>query len=239
LRSALLKTLAGVAFLAAACGRIGYEPLPGPASSGAGGSLGAGTGGVTTTGAGGARGGGSGGSGAAGATGAAGASGAGGGLDASGPTATCSQAGSPTMTWSFDADMQSWELSGPGTMVWTAAAGDPSAGALQLDWNSGSTTQPRLVQALGDLSGRIATARVWLDSGTGVWVKLFVQTTSKLSWGDGGTVDLSPGQWTCLALDMSNPSFSKPQYDPTDVQVIGFQLQAGGQSRVYIDTVAY
>jgi len=52
-------------------------------------------------------------------------------------------------------------------------------------------------------------------------------------------VTLSQGQWTCLALDINNPVFSRQQYDPTDVRILGVDTQASGTSRIYIDTVAY
>jgi hypothetical protein len=159
--------------------------------------------------------------------------------DASGPPASCSQAGSPIMTWSFDTDVQGWALSGAGTMVWNATVGSPSPGALEVDWNNGQAIQARLVQALGNLSGRIVTASVWLDTGTGVQARIFVQTGTRSVWADSGYVTLKAGQWTCLALDIDNPVFSRQQYDPTNVQVLGVDMQAGGTARLYIDTVAY
>jgi hypothetical protein len=153
------------------------------------------------------------------------------------PNTTCSQAGTPTQLWSFDTDVQGWELSGPGTMVWTGAVGDPGLGAIQVDWTG--TTHPRLVQALGDLRGHIITAEVWVDSGTNVLTKLFVQSGTKLVWADGGVVTPTPGQWTCLALDIDNPAFSKNMFDPTNVSVVGLELGDNGGGRVYFDTFAY
>src|SRR5262245_65071805 len=111
----------------------GGSAAGGASAGGAGGALG--TGGITGT---------------AGTT----------GIDGAAPNTTCNQAGTPTQVWSFDTDLQSWELSGSGSMVWTGAVGDPGLGAIQVDWNAGTTTHPRLVQALGDLRGRIITARV-------------------------------------------------------------------------------
>jgi hypothetical protein len=142
------------------------------------------------------------------------------------------------MVWAFDASVEGWELSGSGTLVWTGAIGDPSPGALQLDFG-GTTTHPRLVQALGNLTGRIVTAEVWVDSGSGVGIKLFVQTGTRQVWADGGLVTALPGQWTCLALNIDNPVFSRQQFDPTDVQIVGLEIQASGQSRLYLDEVAY
>jgi hypothetical protein len=92
---------------------------------------------------------------------------------------------------------------------------------------------------VGDLSGRILTAEVWLDSGAGATVKLFVQTGTHLSWADGGVVTPTVGQWTCLALDVNNPVFSKAQYDPTAVNIVGFELLCSSTCRIYLDQVAY
>jgi hypothetical protein len=143
------------------------------------------------------------------------------------------------MVWSFDADAQGWVLSGAGTVVWNGTVGSPSPGALQVDWGSGQAIQVLLKQALGDLRGRIVTARVWLDTGGAVSARIFVQTGTRSVWADSGYVTLSQGQWTCLALDIDNPVFSRQQYDPTDVEILGLDMQANGTSRVYIDTVAY
>ena len=239
------RALAVALLVSAGCGRIGYDAL---APGGAGGrSTGVGgAGGASVVGAGGSSGGasmaGAGGSvGAGGALGSAGVTGTGGtteGGDAA-PNTTCSQAGTTTQVWSFDADLQGWELSGPGTMVWTGAVGDPGLGALRVDWGGGSTTHPRLVQALGDLRGRIITAEVWVDAGTSVTTKLFVQTGTKQVWADGGVVAPTPGQWTCLALDVDNPAFSHQQYDPSNVAIVGLELDGTGATRVIFDQIAY
>jgi hypothetical protein len=258
--SALVSVVLGLM----GCGRIGYDPLQsgivstgsaGATGTGAGGTAGTGAGGVAGTGAGGVAGTGAGGAAGTGAGGAGttGSAGQGGNVapsdasadavtppnDASGPPASCSQAGSPTMAWSFDASVQGWELSGAGTFVWNGTVGSPSLGALEVDWSNGPAIQVRLVQALGNLSGRIVTARVWLDTGGSVSARIFVQTGTKSVWADSGYVTLNQGQWNCLALDIDNPVFSRQQYDPTNVQVLGVDMQASGTSRVYIDSIAY
>jgi hypothetical protein len=213
----------------AGCGRLGYDPL----AEGAGGAIGLG-----------GAGGGGAASGAGGTFGSGGASGAGGGgvdgsgSDGAGGGATCGQAGAPTQVWSFDTTVEGWELSGTGTFGWTGTDGDPSVGALQVDWSSG-TVHPRLVQALGNLTGKIITMNVRVDAGSGVTAKLFVQTSSRLDWADGGLQAPTPGQWTCLALDLDNPVFAKQMYDPTDVQIVGLELDGMGSDSVLIDQVAY
>jgi hypothetical protein len=74
-----------------------------------------------------------------------------------------------------------------------------------------------------------------------IWngVKPFVQTTSRYWWADGGVVTPPAGQWTCVTLDIDNPAFSRQQYDPSDIQILGFELQTMAAGRVYIDQVAY
>ena len=221
---ALLVTLA----VAVGCGRLGYDPLVGQAGAG---------GAVVPAGSGGAAGGGAGGiTGAGGAGAGAGAGGTGGGADA----AACGQAGALTQVWSFDTTVQDWELSGTGTFGWTGADGDPAPGALDVAWTSG-TVHPRLVRSLGDLSGKIIGANVWLDPGTGsgVTAKVFVQTGTRLDWADGGVQALTAGQWTCVGLDVSNPAFGKQMYDPTDVEILGLELAGSGSCHVLIDQVGY
>jgi len=233
----LWRAVAAAVLVGAGCGRIGYDALAvndagsGPGAGGGGGALLAGAGGSAS---------GSGGRGAGGAAvGAMDAAGdqALGAADAPPPNTTCGQAGTPTQLWSFDTDVQGWELSGPGTMVWTGAVGDPAPGAIEVDWSG--TTHPRLVQALGYLRGRIITTEVWVDAGVTVTAKLFVQTGTKWVWADGGIVTPIGGQWNCLALDVDNPAFSKNQYDPSSVSVIGLELGDNGTNRVYFDQFAY
>jgi hypothetical protein len=151
----------------------------------------------------------------------------------------CNQAGAPIMVWPFDTGVDGWELSGTGTMVWNGTVGSPAPGALQVDWGGSSAVHPRLVQALGDLRGRIATFRVWVDSGAGVTVKPFVQTSQRLDWADGGVYMPAAQQWTCVSIDLDNPAFSKTQYDPSDVQIIGLELDATSAVRLYVDEAAY
>jgi hypothetical protein len=154
------------------------------------------------------------------------------------PPASCGPAGVPIKIWSFATDVESWDFP-DGTMTWTGAVGDPDPGALQVDWTGSLPVHPRRMQALGDLQGRVVTARVWVDSGASVGIKVFVQTGSRYWWADGGMVMPRLREWTCVTLDIDNPAFARQQYDPRDVQVLGLELQTTGSARVYIDQVAY
>jgi len=151
----------------------------------------------------------------------------------------CNQTGTPIRVWSFASSVEGWDLGDPGTLIWTAAKGSPDPGALQVDWSIGQPVHPRRLEALGDLRGRIVTARVWVDAGVNVAIKVFVQTGNRWWWADGGIVTPPQGQWTCVSLDINNPGFSRLQYDPSDVQVLGVELQTTGTGRAFIDQVAY
>lgn len=250
------------------CVRLGYEPLAelelgGPSSGGsnggtnggAGGATGAGTTGAGATSAGGtsaqggaADGGAAGaGEGAAASTGGAagdssGAAGAGGAGSVSGPCA----ARSITFAWSFDSDVEGWVLTlgggQSGTLSHDASNGAPAPGALLVDVLSGPPNQsawPEYMQPVGDLSGKTLTANVYLESGTGIALKLYVKTGAGFAWADGGTVPLTLGEWTCIVLDVDNPSYNDGDYDPSEVVQTGFEVFGSAAFRVLIDEVAY
>jgi hypothetical protein len=46
-------------------------------------------------------------------------------------------------------------------------------------------------------------------------------------------------QWTCISLAFDAPAFSKGMHDASDVQIIGFELDATSAARVYVDDVVY
>ena len=74
--------------------------------------------------------------------------------------------------------------------------------------------------------------------GTGVGIKVFVQTGVRQVWADGGIFSPALQQWT-VNLNIDNPVASGQQYDPTNVQILGFEVQASGSARVYFDEVTY
>ena len=158
--------------------------------------------------------------------------------DTSIPPATCGPVGSVIKTWSFATDVESWEFA-DGTMTWVGTVGQPDPGALQVDWLGALPVHPRYAQPLGNLRGRTVTARMWVDAGASVGIKVFVQTGSRDWWADGGIVTPTPGQWTCVTLTIDNPAFSRQQYDPSDVQILGVEFQTTTSGRVYIDQVTY
>jgi hypothetical protein len=154
------------------------------------------------------------------------------------PPATCGPVGSVIKTWSFATDVENWEFA-DGTMIWVGSVGQPDPGALQVDWLGALPVHPHYAQPLGDLRGRTVTARLWVDTGGSVAIKVFVQTGSRYWWADGGIVTPPAGQWTCVTLTIDNPAFSRQLYDPSDVQILGVELQTTTAGRVYIDQVTY
>jgi hypothetical protein len=151
----------------------------------------------------------------------------------------------PAATWAFDKTVEAWQLSlnsgTSGTLVWTGATGDPTAGALQLDATiSGKqTVRVLLEQTFPDLTGKTLYARVFLDSGSGVMVKPFVQTGASYDWAEGPPVVLATQQWTCLDLDFANPTTGGATIDPTDVRRIGVLVLGATTLRLYTDYVTY
>lgn len=150
----------------------------------------------------------------------------------------------PTATWSFTSDDEGWVLSldggTSGTLVWTAATGDPAPGALDLDGsvNNPNSIRVYLEQGFGDLTGQVLSARVFLESGT-VSTKLFVQSGASYGWSEGPQVDPAVGQWSCLGFDFANPASGGANLDATDVRRIGVLVYGGGALRLYVDQVTY
>jgi len=226
------------------------------ATTGTGGSGGTSTGGTSTTGTGGSGGTSTGGTTAAGTgggattgTGGGATTGTGGGTSTTGSATTsattgggaCAPAGTADYLGSFDADLEGFVVSGSGgpTLTWTGAVGDPDLGAMELNASSGGAMQVRNVTPPGDLSGRIMSANVYVAAGTAVDIILYVQSGSPAKWADGGTVTATVGQWYCLTLDLDNPVTTSASFDPTDVRVVGLDIQGSGDVQVYIDQFAY
>jgi hypothetical protein len=237
--------------------RVGYDLLDSPLSSGGSGSEGSnGRGGVNpSTGGSTASDAGDSGVGASLASGGTGSVATGSGGDSAGAGDSLGDAGQsgsgtgcapavPAATWAFDQTVEAWQLSldssTSGTLVWTGATGDPTPGALQLDAtiNGKQAVRVLLEQTFPDLTGKTLYARVFLDSGSGVGVKPFVQTG--VTWAEGPAVALATKQWTCLNLDLANPTTTTSgAVDPTDVRRIGVVVYGATTFRLYTDYVTY
>lgn len=171
--------------------------------------------------------------------------------DGAGAPLACSAVATPTQEWTFDSDVQGWTLATDtgviGTRSWTGSLGNPSSGALEVAVTSSASDAAADgawaeydATPLGNLSGRTVSAWVWLDSGPSPHLKLFVQTGSQYTWADNGTIDLAQRVWTCVSMPVSSPSYTNgPNYDPTNVVRLGFEMLASSPFRIYIDTVRY
>jgi mannanase-like protein len=157
----------------------------------------------------------------------------------------CSSAQLQVRQWTFDSNAEGWTVfSNTGvqpSLTWTRNTGNPSPGALQVDFapSSPSGAWLRYLAPLGNLVGRTISAWVWLETGASPRLKVFVQTGQTYAWADYGIVYLSPHVWTCVSMVVSSPVYTGPNYDPTNVIVVGFEMLASSPFRLYVDTVRY
>jgi hypothetical protein len=166
------------------------------------------------------------------------------GVDAT-PSSACSVSSTPLQSWTFDSTTQSWgsytDTGVTANLTWTGALGDPSPGALSFVVTPGDGSSQgawiRYAGSLGDLTGRTVAAWVFLDNGASPHLKVFAQTGSSYAWGDGGTLSLPTGQWTCVSLTLSSPAYNQPGYDPSNVISIGFETLAVDSFELYVDSV--
>lgn len=163
-------------------------------------------------------------------------------------SAACGAPGPFVDEWTFDASVESWTVAvDPGVLgnvSWTAATGEPSPGALELevtpspaDGGSAGGAWLQVNGSYGDLTGRTVTAWIWLDSGEGPQLKVFAQSGPQYGWEDDGTIHLLPRTWTCVSLPVSTPSYEQAWFDPTDVIRIGFEMLSDAPFRVMVDSV--
>jgi len=117
--------------------------------------------------------------------------------------------------------------------------GNPELGVLELNASSGGAMQIKNLTARGDLSGRVMSVNVFVEVGASIDIMLYAQTGTPLRWADGGVITATPGQWHCLVLDFDAPVTVSANWDATDVNVIGVDIQGSGGIRVYIDQFVY
>ena len=166
-----------------------------------------------------------------------------GALDA-GPAPSCANGAAALNVWPFDSTVEGWAFwpnLGTGTLSWTSTTGNPSAGALALDVQTGSGLLGWIVldAPAPNLSGQTGAVWVWLDSAATLGAKLYVQSNPQYSWADGGFVTLSPKTWTCLTIDFSNPVFAHMKYDASMVVRYGIELTGTGPLTLYVDQFSY
>jgi hypothetical protein len=99
-----------------------------------------------------------------------------------------------------------------------------------------SNVRVYLDQSPSDFTGKVLYVRVFLESGSGVSAKAFVQTGAS-AWGDGQEVLLEAQQWYCVSFDPLHPATLTPGFDRTAVRRIGVFFFGDAASRLYIDQV--
>jgi hypothetical protein len=160
----------------------------------------------------------------------------------------CMATGTPVLAWTFDTTDDSWILSSEGadvTTSWSGATGDPTPGALAVDFaglspdagGPGATIWVHAEIPASDLTGRTVSARIWLNGGQSPQFLSFAQTQTAYAWADNGEVRLPLGSWTCVVLPISSPVDAYPQYDPTQVVRIGFEMIATAPFQLFVDSV--
>jgi hypothetical protein len=128
-----------------------------------------------------------------------------------------------------------------GSLSWTSSTGHSSAGALVATATLSSGDVSYVMSPgtnLGDLSDRLITMYVELQSGTNVTAKLFIRDTS-YEWADAGAVALSAGGWICLSLNVSDPAYTDGVFDPTQVRDFGIEIHGEGAVELYLDDIGY
>jgi hypothetical protein len=151
----------------------------------------------------------------------------------------------PTATWSFTSDGEGWQIEADpgasGNLSWSGAAGDPAPGALEIDATVAdgvNNVRLYLDQNPKDFSGKVLYARVFLESGSGVSAKVFVQSGAS-AWADGHDVYLDTQQWHCVSFDPRDASVLTPGFDRTAVRRVGVFFFGDARSRLYVDQVSY
>jgi len=164
----------------------------------------------------------------------------------------------PPPGWYFDTSLDGWAVwpnSVPSTLwpsmvaSWDSTLGDPSPGSAHLSIPfSGDGDQANFAiefSPLQDFSNKRLRARVFLESGEGIFATLYMQTGSSFAYADGGPFTLTQGEWVTLSLDTSTPEgVVSAMYDPTRVITIGVSIRTlttgpTGPAVVDIDSVTY
>lgn len=177
------------------------------------------------------------------------------------PTPTADTADTDPV-WTFDADEEGWakqsydsgSINNLATLTWTAAAGSPSAGALQVvvpfdgtEWQYVTIAAPITANPLSsgiDLTGKKFSALV--KSAVSFTGGVMISSTSPNAtpppdWasGNGSLVALSTTDWVSPQLEFDQ--FAAP-YDATDVRFLSVLIATAGVAppagdyTFYIDT---
>jgi len=142
---------------------------------------------------------------------------------------------------SFATDLEGFVVTGAGgpMLTWDGSMGNPDLGSMRLEASGGGAMQVRNLAPPGDLTGRVMSVNVLVQGGTSVDILLYAQSGPTAKWADGGGVRATTGQWYCLTLDLDDPVTTSAMFDPTDVRVVGVDIQGSGVVAAYIDQFAY
>ena len=168
--------------------------------------------------------------------------------------------------WDFAADTEGFvpgfsspdaTLKDRATVAHDAADGEPDPGSLSVTIPF-SAPEEKVTVALNfmeavDMSGKVLTAKVRLDSGFGTdpmvpgGAKLYAKTTTAYVYADGGWLNQDmPGVWNTLTLTLDSPEgyLAEGAWTPSEVLEIGVEFAAntGGTwetGNFHLDTIGY
>lgn len=153
----------------------------------------------------------------------------------------CALSGTETVVHGFDSGLGGAQVTGSGApeLAWNATQGEPQPGALEYTDPAGAAGQVWHDGELGDLSGRRVSLNVRVLSGSGVALRLFVETglDGRRMHGEPRTPPLSA--WSCVRLDLTAPDEVEPGASPTQVVAMGVEITGAGSVRVQLDHIAY
>ncbi len=123
----------------------------------------------------------------------------------------------------------------PATLTWDSAVGSPHPGSLELtgtfnNFNQGMNVQVT-VSPPADLTGKIIHAQVMLDPADaqafgGIEVQVHASSAGFV-YAAGAELELSPGVWTDVTLDLGAPFYAAAGFDPTQIVQVGVQVGTG------------
>jgi hypothetical protein len=153
----------------------------------------------------------------------------------------CQLSGNEGVVNGFDTPTGGLQARGPGnpTSSWTSNVGSPSAGALEFQSTSAGGGELYYSGSLGDLSGRLMSLNVQVASGTGVRVRLFVESGPQRLRARAPFSSPPLGQWDCSQVNVSSPDTAEVGFDPANIVGAGLEIEASDQVRVYVDQIAY
>ena len=158
------------------------------------------------------------------------------------PNADCADAVAASIRWSFSDSLDGWQISSSQatSLDWVEAVGAEATGAMRATATATEVAEAFVFVATDtqDLSTRVVTVRLLLETDARVSVKLFAQSGVDYAWADGGGVSVAPGQWVCIALALDQPAFAVNGFDASRVRRIGVAI-LGTQYRVYLDDISY